>query len=67
MNVYADVPEVTVNCWDSLGVNPENLMCATSRMVIKRKGRNKPVLVPCTLLPYDEEFELNEERELIIL
>ena len=27
-------------------------------MVIKRKGSADPLVVPCTLLPYDSKFEL---------
>ncbi len=27
-------------------------------MIVKRKGAEKAVVVPCTLLPYDETFEL---------
>jgi len=33
-------------------------MCATSRMVVKRKGAERPAVVACTLLPYDPQFEL---------
>ena len=33
-------------------------MCATSRMVIHRKGEPHPVVAACTLLPYDAGFEL---------
>lgn len=58
MDTAADVPEVTTSCWDLLGVQPEDQMCATSRMVVKRKGAQKPVIVPCTLLPYDPQFEM---------
>ena len=58
MDAEADVPEITVRCWDILGVAPETMMCVTSRMVIKRKGAEKPVVVPCTLLPHDPAFEL---------
>jgi hypothetical protein len=32
------------------------MMCATSRMVVKRKGEDRPVVMPCTLLPYGEDF-----------
>ena len=39
-------------------VSPDAMMCASSRMVVKRKGAARPVVVPCTLLPYDEAFEL---------
>ncbi|MBT5014753.1 MAG: radical SAM protein, partial [Rhodospirillaceae bacterium] len=56
-----DVPEITVQCWDILGVAPETMMCATSRMIIKRGGDDKPVVVPCTLLPYDPAFELGHD------
>jgi uncharacterized Fe-S cluster-containing radical SAM superfamily protein len=58
MDVHVDVPEVTVNCWQILGIRPEDMMCASSRMIIKRKGESHPVVVPCTLLPYDRQFEL---------
>jgi len=58
MDAALDVPEITDQCWDTLGVPPETMMCATSRMVIKRKGAAAPVVVPCTLLPYDRRFEL---------
>ena len=34
------------------------MMCATSRMVIKRKGAAQPAVVSCTSLPYEPEFEL---------
>lgn len=61
MDNALDVPEITVHCWDILGVAPETMMCATSRMVIKRKGSGTPRVVPCTLLPYDEEFELGRK------
>lgn len=58
MDARLDVPEITVSCWEILGVAPETMMCATSRMVIKRKGAARPVVVPCTLLPYDPAFEM---------
>jgi hypothetical protein len=41
-----------------LGKRPEDQMCASSRMVVKRKGAARPVVVPCTLLPYDSAFEM---------
>ena len=58
MDAAADVPEITVQCWDILGVPPETIMCASSRMVVKRKDGDAPTVVPCTLLPYEPEFEL---------
>lgn len=60
MDATADTPEITVDCWQITGVDPASIMCASSRMVIKRKGANKPVVAACTLLPYDDEFALGE-------
>src|SRR5215471_5333458 len=37
MDPSADVPEITEACWGILGKSPESVMCATSRMVVKRK------------------------------
>ena len=55
-----DTPEITEACWDILGKRPEDIMCASSRMVVKRKGAEKPVVLSCTLLAYDERFEMGE-------
>ena len=52
MDASADTPEVSMDCWDLLGVRPDDMMCASSRMVIKRKGAQAPEVVCCTLLPY---------------
>jgi len=60
MDEKAVVPEITTACWNILGVSPDDMMCATSRMVIKRKGDDKPVVQACTLLPYDKQFTLGE-------
>ncbi len=60
MDERADVPEITKACWGILGVNPDAMMCASSRMVIKRKGAESLVVVPCTLLPYNRQFEMGE-------
>ena len=58
MDATRDVPEITTACWGVLGVSPDAVMCASSRMVIKRKGAAHPAVVACTLLPYDRQFEL---------
>lgn len=58
MDLRADVPEITTQCWDILGKRPEDVMCASSRMVVKRKGESRPVVVSCTLLPYEAQFEM---------
>jgi hypothetical protein len=60
MDVRADVPEITEACWGILGKSPADVMCASSRMVVKRKGAAAPVVLPCTLLPYDPAFEMGE-------
>lgn len=60
MDEHADVPEITTACWDILGVRPDAQMCATSRMVVLRKGDTRPKVVPCTLLPYDATLDLGE-------
>ena len=58
MDEAAEVPEITTACWDILGKSPDDVMCASSRMVVKRKGAETPAVVSCTLLPYSEEFEM---------
>jgi hypothetical protein len=58
MDVSADVPEITTSCWGILHKSPSAVMCASSRMVVKRKGATYPVVLPCTLLPYDPAFEM---------
>jgi len=58
MDASLDVPEITTACWRKVGVSPDDVMCASQRMVVKRKGAQRPVVVPCTLLPYDPQFEL---------
>jgi uncharacterized Fe-S cluster-containing radical SAM superfamily protein len=58
MDARADVPEITTGCWDILHVDPATVMCASSRMVVKRRGSERPSVVACTLLPYDEAFDL---------
>lgn len=58
MDGKRDVPEITTACWGILHKSPNDMMCAHSRMVVKRKDAARPVVVPCTLLPYDEAFEM---------
>ncbi len=60
MDARVDVPEITVDCWRILNKSPNDVMCATSRMVVKRKGAAAPAVLACTLLPYDARFELAE-------
>ncbi|MEM6483197.1 MAG: radical SAM protein [Pseudomonadota bacterium] len=58
MDDTIEVPEITTACWDILGKSPKSVMCASSRMVVKRKGAERPSVLACTLLPYDPQFEL---------
>ena len=58
MTASNDVPEITESCWGILNKSPDSVMCARSRMVVKRKGAERPVVVACTLLPYDPGFEM---------
>ena len=58
MDASRDVPEITEACWGILHRAPESVMCASSRMVVKRKDAERPAVLACTLLAYDERFEL---------
>jgi uncharacterized Fe-S cluster-containing radical SAM superfamily protein len=58
MDEQAEVPEISESCWGILRKSPDSVMCASSRMVVKRKGADRPAVVACTLLPYDPRFEL---------
>ncbi|MBC6403995.1 MAG: radical SAM protein [Hyphomonadaceae bacterium] len=60
MDDSLDVPEITTACWDILGVDPKTLMCASSRMIVKRKGAKNPAVMSCTLLWEDTQFEMGE-------
>jgi len=57
MDEKVDVPEITKACWDILSVSPDSMMCANSRMVVKRKGEDIPSVLACTLLWDDTQFE----------
>lgn len=58
MGAGGEPPEITTECWGLLGKSPDSLMCASSRMVLKRRGEGRPAVVACTLIPYDARFEL---------
>ena len=57
MDNSLNTPEITSNCWKILKVDPNNLMCANSRMIVKRKEDEKTHVVACTLLPFIKEFD----------
>lgn len=63
MDDTADVPEITTDCWSILNKSPSQVMCSSSRMVVKRKGAQHPSVVACTLLPYEPEFDLGRALE----
>ena len=58
MDARAEVPEITTACWKILNKDPNDVMCASSRMVVKRKGAASTAVLACTLLAYDEAFEM---------
>ena len=60
MDEKVDTPEITTACWKLLGKNPDDIMCSSSRMVVKKKTSPKPSVIACTLLPYDDEFDLGQ-------
>ncbi|MCP4933447.1 MAG: radical SAM protein [bacterium] len=61
MDKKSDVPEITKACWGILKIQPQTMMCATSRMIVKRRGTDKPQIVPCTLIAYEEDFDMGHE------
>ena len=58
MDEKQDTPEITTECWGILNKSPEEVMCSSSRMIVKKKGSEKPSVIACTLLPYNSEFDL---------
>ncbi len=63
MDENVEVPEITTACWGILNKSPSEVMCSSSRMVVKRRGADKPTVLACTLLPYDPQFELGSTLE----
>jgi hypothetical protein len=58
MDATRDVPEISDACWGILHKSPDSVMCASARMVVRRRGADAPAVLACTLLPYDPAFEL---------
>jgi uncharacterized radical SAM superfamily Fe-S cluster-containing enzyme len=58
MDAETDVPEIAETSWRTLGKSPDDVMCASARMVVKRKGAERPTVLACTLIPHDPAFEL---------
>ena len=60
MDEKQDTPEITTACWKILNKNPDEIMCSSSRMIVKKKNNVKPSVIACTLLPYDQSFDLGD-------
>ncbi len=60
MDEKAEVPEITTACWGILKKDPATLMCANTRMLVRRKGSAHKTYVSCTLIPYDPQFDMGE-------
>ncbi|MDR3538874.1 MAG: radical SAM protein [Acetobacteraceae bacterium] len=58
MDPTREVPEITAACWGLLHKSPDDVMCASARMVVRRRDAAAPAVLACTLLPYDACFEL---------
>ena len=63
MDADEDVPEITTACWGILKVSPDAMMCASSRMVVHRKGETAASVAPCTLLPYETALDMGPDLE----
>ena len=63
MDASKDIAEITTDCWGILGKSPADIMCATSRMVVHRKGEPAPRVAACTLIPYDDGFDMGGTLE----
>jgi uncharacterized Fe-S cluster-containing radical SAM superfamily protein len=61
MDARLDTPEVSEECWDILGLKKESVMCSSSRMVVHRRGEKTARVVACTLLPYEDGFDLGAD------
>ncbi|MCB2097350.1 MAG: radical SAM protein [Parvularculaceae bacterium] len=59
MDENVDTPEITTACWSILNRSPSEMMCANTRMLIKRKG-DRPSIVACTLIVDDPQFDMGE-------
>lgn len=60
MDAAADVPEITDACWSILNIDPGAMMCASARMVVRRRDSDRTRVVACTLLPDSPEFDLGD-------
>lgn len=61
MDSTRSVPEITTDCWRILNIDPAEMMCASSRMIVKRRGAAQPAVLPCTLLTDDPRFDMGTD------
>ena len=38
-------------------------MCSSSRMIVRKKGHEKASVIACTLLPYDDAFDMGNSLQ----
>ena len=58
MNIKNPAAEITQECWAKLNKNPNEIMCSSSRMVVKKKEEENTKILACTLITKDKSFEL---------
>ena len=51
------VPKITISCRDILGMERENMICATSQMIVRHKGDSALSVMACKLLACDLRFD----------
>lgn len=57
MEAAATGPGLDESCWAATGRSRSDMMCATSRMALRRKGADRLSIVACTLLPHASSFD----------
>ena len=63
MDEKQDTPEITTECWGILNKDPSEIMCSSSRMIVRKKGHEKASVIACTLLPYDDAFDMGNSLQ----
>lgn len=58
MNFVEPATEITQECWKILNKDPSQIMCASSRMIVKKKNQKNTKVLACTLITKDKNFEL---------
>lgn len=61
MNSEKPATEISQECWKILNKNPDNVMCSSSRMIVKKKDEKNTRVLACTLVTKDKNFELGEK------